>query len=197
MRFISTKNIQFTRNLSGYEKKKARKELYDKIIRVDHAGEYGADRIYAGQLAVLGKTKAGPIIEHMWEQEKEHLKVFSELIPKHRVRPTVLLPVWNVAGYALGMGTALLGKEAAMACTVAVEESITEHYNYQLRELVNSDDAEEHKELMETIKWIRDEEMEHHDTGLEHDALNAPFYSALKNVIQVGCKVAIYASERI
>lgn len=105
------------------------KKLIDKIIRVDHAGEFGANRIYQGQMAVLGKTKSGPVIQHMWDQEKEHLKEFERLIPKYRVRPTALLPFWNVAGYALGFGTALLGKEAAMACTVAVEDAITEHYN--------------------------------------------------------------------
>lgn len=105
------------------------KKLLDRIIRVDHAGEYGANQIYAGQMAVLGKTSAGNTIQHMWDQEKDHLKKFEELIPKYRVRPTAFLPLWNVAGYALGFGSALLGKEAAMACTVAVESVITDHYN--------------------------------------------------------------------
>lgn len=105
------------------------KKALDRIIRVDHAGEYGANQIYAGQMAVLGKTPAGRTIQHMWDQEKDHLKKFEELIPKYRVRPTAFLPLWNVAGYALGFGSALLGKEAAMACTVAVESVITEHYN--------------------------------------------------------------------
>nr|XP_039265804.1 5-demethoxyubiquinone hydroxylase, mitochondrial-like [Styela clava] len=173
------------------------KAMYDRMIRVDHAGELGANRIYAGQLAILRKTDVGPIIEEMWEQEKVHLAKFNELIPKHRVRPTVLTPVWNVAGWVLGAGTALMGKEAAMACTVAVEETITEHYNDQLRELLAREDSSEHQELLDTIKQFRDEEMEHHDIGIDHDALNAPFYSVLKNVIQAGCKVAIFASERI
>lgn len=108
------------------------KKLIDRIIRVDHAGEYGANQIYAGQMAVLGKTPSGNTIQHMWDQEKDHLKKFEELIPKYRVRPTAFLPLWNVAGYALGFGSALLGKEAAMACTVAVESVITEHYNKYL-----------------------------------------------------------------
>lgn len=173
------------------------RELYDRIIRVDHAGELGADRIYAGQMAVLGKSDVGPLIQHMWDQEKNHLKTFCELIPHHRVRPTVLTPIWNVAGFALGAGTALLGKEAAMACTVAVEETITEHYNKQIRELLELEDSEDRNKLLATIKQFRDEEMEHHDTGIEHDAENAPAYNALKSVIQTGCHAAIWLSERV
>jgi len=107
--------------------------MIDRIIRVDHAGEFGADRIYAGQHAVLENTSVGGTIQHMWDQEKHHLDTFNKLIPRTRTRPTLLLPFWEVAGYALGAGTALMGKEAAMACTVAVEASITEHYNDQIR----------------------------------------------------------------
>lgn len=110
--------------------------LIDEIIRVDHAGEFGADRIYAGQLAVLGNTKSGPTIKHMWEQEKVHREVFEKLIREYRVRPTVMTPIWNVAGFMLGAGTALLGEKAAMACTVAVETVIVEHYNDQLRQIM-------------------------------------------------------------
>jgi len=132
----------------------------------------------------------------MWDQEKHHLDTFNKLIPRHRSRPTILLPFWNVAGYALGAGTALLGKEAAMACTVAVEASITEHYNDQIRELANSD-KEAHKELIETITKFRNEEQEHHDIGLENDAELAPAYQALSGAIKVGCKAAIWISERI
>ena len=172
-------------------------KLYDRIIRVDHAGELGADRIYAGQMAILGKSDVGPLIQHMWDQEKHHLQTFKELIPKHRVRPTVFTPVWNVAGFVLGAGTALLGKKAAMACTVAVEETITEHYNNQIRELLEVKSSTDRDDLLETIKKFRDEEMEHHDTGIEHDAELAPAYSALKSVIQTGCKTAIWLSERM
>ncbi|XP_042206787.1 5-demethoxyubiquinone hydroxylase, mitochondrial-like isoform X2 [Homarus americanus] len=172
------------------------KELIDRIIRVDHAGELGADRIYAGQMAVLGKSSVGPVIQHMWDQEKEHKAKFEELIPKYRVRPTVLVPIWNVAGFVLGAGTALMGKEAAMACTVAVESVITDHYNSQLRELISLGE-EENKELIETIKKFRDDEMDHHDTGLLHDAELAPAYTALSTVIKTGCKAAVWVSERI
>ncbi|MEE6497487.1 hypothetical protein FKM82_002753 [Ascaphus truei] len=170
--------------------------MLDRIIRVDHAGEYGANRIYAGQMAVLGRSTVGPIIQRMWDQEKDHLKKFTELMIAHRVRPTVLLPLWNVAGFVLGAGTALLGRKGAMACTVAVEESISEHYNNQIRTLMERD-PEKHRELLQTIKKFRDEEMEHHDTGLEHDAELAPAYSVLKNVIQVGCRAAVFLSERV
>ncbi|XP_062913523.1 5-demethoxyubiquinone hydroxylase, mitochondrial [Mobula hypostoma] len=186
------KGMRRARGLSS----QAERQMLGRIIRVDHAGEYGANRIYAGQMAVLGKTSVGPVIQQMWDQEKEHLEKFNEMMVDHRVRPTLLIPIWNIAGFMLGAGTALLGKEGAMACTVAVEESISNHYNNQIRTLME-DDPERHKELLEVLKKFRDEELEHHDTGLAHDAELAPAYSLLKNVIQVGCKAAIYISERI
>ncbi|XP_059609429.1 5-demethoxyubiquinone hydroxylase, mitochondrial [Phlebotomus argentipes] len=169
--------------------------LVDEIIRVDHAGELGADRIYAGQMAVLGHTKVGPTIQHMWDQEKEHRRRFEMLINKHRVRPTVMTPFWNVAGFALGAGTALLGEKAAMACTVAVETVIVDHYNDQLRQLMA--DPKVDQELLATITQFRDEEQEHHDTGIDHGAEQAPFYRALTEVIKVGCKAAIAISKKV
>ncbi|XP_078520348.1 NADPH-dependent 3-demethoxyubiquinone 3-hydroxylase, mitochondrial [Lissotriton helveticus] len=172
------------------------RKIVDRIIRVDHAGEYGANRIYAGQMAVLGRTTVGPVIQQMWDQEKEHLTKFNELMIAHRVRPTILLPVWNVAGFLLGAGTALLGKAGAMACTVAVEASISEHYNNQIRTLVE-EDPEKFQELLQIIKNFRDDELEHHDIGLEHDAEMAPAYSVLKVAIQLGCRAAVFLSERI
>ncbi|KAL0134644.1 hypothetical protein PUN28_001442 [Cardiocondyla obscurior] len=171
-------------------------KVLDSIIRVDHAGELGADRIYAGQMAVLGRTAVGPTIQHMWDQEKRHRAKFEELICKYRVRPTVLIPLWNIAGFALGAGTALLGEKAAMACTVAVETVIVEHYNDQLRVLMENSDSVD-KEILETIKKFRDEEQEHHDTGIGHGAEQAPFYQALTNVIKCGCKTAISISKVI
>ncbi|CAH0391926.1 unnamed protein product [Bemisia tabaci] len=167
----------------------------DSIIRVDHAGEFGADRIYAGQIAVLGNSVVGPKIAEMWEQEKVHKAKFDELINKYRVRPTALLPIWNIAGFALGAGSALLGPKAAMACTVAVESVIVEHYNDQLRTLMS--DPEKNKELLEVIKKFRDDEQEHHDTGLEHGAEEAPFYRLFSDVIKLGCKTAISISKVI
>lgn len=112
-------------------------KLVDEFLRVDHAGELGADRIYAGQMAVLGGTPVGPTIRHMWQQEQEHRREFERLIGEYRVRPTVMTPLWHMAGFALGAGTALLGPKAAMACTVAVETVIVEHYNDQLRQLMD------------------------------------------------------------
>lgn len=136
----------------------------------------------------------GPTIQHMWDQEKKHQAKFEELIIKHRVRPTAMLPIWNIAGFALGAGTALLGPKAAMACTVAVEDVIVEHYNDQLRSLMeNKEDID--KELLETIQKFRDEELEHHETGLEHGAKQAPFYQLITNVIKTGCKTAIAISK--
>lgn len=116
--------------------------LIDEIIRVDHAGELGADRIYAGQMAVLGRGPMGSTIQHMWDQEIEHRKKFESLIREYRARPTVMTPIWNVAGWMLGAGTALLGEKAAMACTVAVETVIVEHYNDQLRQIMETPDAD-------------------------------------------------------
>ncbi|KAI8123161.1 mitochondrial, 5-demethoxyubiquinone hydroxylase [Lucilia cuprina] len=169
--------------------------LTDEIIRVDHAGELGADRIYAGQMAILGNTPMGKTIGHMWEQEKEHRRQFEGLIRKHRVRPTVMTPLWNVAGFVLGAGTALMGEKAAMACTVAVETVIVEHYNEQLRQIMDSPNPD--KELLKTITKFRDEEQEHHDTGIDCGAEQAPFYKAMTEVIKLGCKTAIAISKKI
>lgn len=145
---------------------------------------------------IAGKTPVGSTIEHMWEQEKKHRAKFEELIQKHRVRPTAMLPLWNVAGFVLGAGTAMLGEKAAMACTVAVETVIVEHYNDQLRSLMETGaDKETDRELLETIQRFRDEEQEHHDTGIDHGAEQAPFYQALTNVIKFGCKTAISISK--
>ncbi|XP_024115811.1 5-demethoxyubiquinone hydroxylase, mitochondrial [Oryzias melastigma] len=171
-------------------------EMVHRILRVDHAGEFGANRIYAGQMAVLGRSKTGPLIQQMWDQEKKHLAKFNEILGENRVRPTALLPFWNIAGFVLGASTALLGKEGAMACTVAVEESISEHYNSQIRVLMERD-PERYSELLQVIKEFRDDEMDHHDTGLEHNAESVPGFWILKNVIQLGCKAAISISERV
>ena len=169
------------------------KNILDEIIRVDHAGEYGATRIYDGQIAVFGKdSKIGKTIQHMADQEQEHIDKFNELILEHRVRPTALLPLWNVAGYALGASTALMGEKAAMACTVAVEKVIGEHYQEQL-ELLGDD----HKDLKKTISKFRDDELEHHDIGIEHDAESAPGYKIMSKVIELGCKTAIAISKKI
>lgn len=173
-----------------------RKAIIDRMIRVDHAGEMSASQIYSGQLAVFGGTKIGEVLQEMKDQEQEHLDTFDRLIQERRVRPTALMPVWNVAGYALGLGTALLGKEAAMACTVAVEEVIADHYNDQVRQLLETG-FEDEGELRSTFRQFRDEELEHKHTGLEHDAERAPMYRAMSELIKVGCRGAIYITEKI
>ena len=179
--------------LNKTSKNKTNREILEQIIRVDHAGEYGATRIYDGQIAVFGKnSKIGKTIQHMADQEQEHIDKFNELILEHRVRPTALLPVWNIAGFALGASTAFLGEKAAMACTVAVEKVIGEHYQEQL-DLLEDD----HKDLKKTISKFRDDELEHHDIGIEHDAESAPGYKIMSKVIELGCKTAIAISKKI
>ena len=168
------------------------REMVARTIRVDHAGEYGAKRIYEGQLAVLGRTRHGPVLEHMKAQEQVHLDTFSRLIAERRVRPTALLPLWHVAGFVLGAGTALLGHRAAMACTVAVEEAIDEHYRAQAEAL-----GEDEAALKADIERFRAEELEHRDIGLENEAEQAPAYRLLTAAIKAGCKVAIKVSERV
>ena len=168
------------------------RDVVERTIRVDHAGEYGAKRIYEGQLAVLGRTKYGPLIEHMKAQEQFHLDTFSRLIGERRVRPTALLPFWHVAGFALGAASALLGHRGAMACTVAVEEAIDEHYRAQ-EDTLGDDEAE----LRADIARFRAEELEHRDTGLEHEAEQAPAYRLLSAAIKTSCKIAIKISERV
>ena len=163
-----------------------------RTIRVDHAGEYGAKRIYQGQLAVLRGTKHEETIRHMQEQEQVHLDTFSRHIAARRVRPTALLPVWHVAGFALGAVTAAMGARAAMACTVAVEEAIDEHYRAQA-ETLGDDEAP----LRADIERFRAEELEHRDIGLEHEAELTPAYRLLSAAIKAGCKVAIHVSERV
>ena len=172
---------------------KTNTELLKEIIRVDHAGEYGATRIYDGQIAIFGKnSKIGNTIQHMADQEQEHIDKFNELILEYRVRPTALLPLWNIAGFALGASTALLGEKAAMACTVAVEKVIGEHYDEQLN-LLNDDQ----KDLKKIISKFRDDELEHHDIGIEHDAENAPGYKIMSKIIELGCKTAIAISKKV
>ena len=169
------------------------KVVLEEIIRVDHAGEYGATRIYDGQLAIFGKnSKIGKTIQHMADQEKEHIETFEKLIIQYRVRPTALLPLWNVAGFSLGVLTALMGKKAAMACTVAVEKVIGDHYKEQASILAN-----DQKKLKSIIKKFEKDELEHHNIGLKNNAKNALGYNFLTKIISAGCKTAIAISKKI
>lgn len=164
----------------------------DAMIRVDHAGEYGAKRIYEGQISVLGKGDKGDVLRHMADQEARHLKTFEEMIAQRRVRPTALFPLWHAAGYALGVGTAMMGEKAAMACTVAIEEVIDEHYQQQHAALGDEESA-----LKDTIEEFRLEELEHRDTALSHGAEQAPAYPLLTGAVKRASRLAIWLSERV
>ena len=163
----------------------------DVMIRVDHAGEYGAVRIYEGQLSVLPPGPVRDAVEEMATQEKHHLETFDRLIVERRVRPTVLSPVWWFAGFALGTVTARMGPRAAMACTVAVEEVIDEHYRQQSERLGAEDAA-----LKATIDEFRAEELDHRNTALDHDAERAVGYPVLSALVKAGSRVAIWLSTR-
>jgi 3-demethoxyubiquinol 3-hydroxylase len=168
------------------------REMVERIIRVDQAGEYGAVRIYEGQRAVLGRrASCADTLRRMEEQERQHLDTFNRLIAQRRVRPTLMQPLWHLVGFALGAGTALLGEKAAMACTVAVEEVIEEHYARQIARL-----GEDEAELRRTMVEFRDDELEHRDIGLAHGAERAPAYGALIQAIKGGSRLAIWLSER-
>lgn len=167
----------------------------ERMIRVDQAGEFGATRIYEGQLAVMGDR--GPHsgeIAAMARQEADHRKRFDAMMARRGVRPTALQPLWSAAGYALGAGTALLGPEAAMACTAAIETEIDRHYSDQLDKL---EESGEDPELAAMIREFRDDEREHRDAALELGAERAPAYPLLSGMIRLGCRLAIRVSERV
>ncbi len=171
--------------------------LIERTIRVDQAGEFGAVRIYEGQLAALRWTGrshsvAGRKIAAMARAEREHNREFDRLLAERRVRPTALSPLWNVAGFALGAATALMGDKAAMACTVAIEETIDEHYASQAAAL-----GDDEADLRATIEKFRAEEIEHKDTALAAGAEEAPAYTALTSAIKAGSRLAIWLSSRI
>ena len=164
------------------------------MIRVDHAGEYGAVRIYEGQLAVLKRRKSASVetIQHMADQEQRHLKTFDRLVNERRVRPTALEPVWRIAGFALGAVTAAMGEKAAFACTAAVEEVIDEHYAAQIVALKDKDEG-----LKATVEGFRADEAAHREEALKQGAEQAPGYKLLSETIKAGCRLAIKLSERI
>lgn len=171
------------------------RDTLHRMIRVDQAGEFGATRIYEGQLAVMGDR--GPHsaeIRHMAAQEAEHRAKFDALLARRGVRPTALHPIWSAAGYGLGAFTALLGPEAAMACTAAVETEIDKHYSEQLDHL-QATGAD--PELAEMIEAFREEEREHHDSAIANGAERAPAYPLLAGAIRLGCRLAIRLSERV
>ncbi|HEU4962176.1 MAG TPA: demethoxyubiquinone hydroxylase family protein [Sphingomonas sp.] len=163
------------------------------MIRVDQAGEYGATRIYAGQLAVMGdRSRMARMIEGMNRQEERHRSFFDRMIVRRGVRPTLLQPFWNVAGFALGAATAAIGPEAAMACTAAVETEIDKHYADQLKALGDDD-----PELSDAVAEFQAEELEHRDTALKSGAEHAPAYPLLSGMIRLGCRAAIALAKRV
>ena len=170
----------------------------EQMIRVDHAGEHGAVKIYQGQAAVFGASPktahAAELVRDMAAQEQSHMDHFDALIVKQKIRPTLMAPLWDLAGFALGAGTALLGEKAAMACTAAVEEVIDDHYSDQIDELKkhNIEPA-----LVKKLEKFRAEEAEHRHTAIENGAEQAPFYRLMSKAIKAGCKTAIKVSEKI
>lgn len=167
-------------------------EMIERMIRVDQAGEFGAVRIYEGQLAVLGKRPGAEVVREMAAKEAEHLAAFDRLMVERRVRPTLLSPLWHVAGYALGAATALMGTRAAMACTEAVEEVIDQHYARQAANL-----GDDEAGLRALIEAYRADEQAHRDTALAYGAAEAPAHALLTFAIKSGSRLAIWLSTRI
>ena len=175
---------------------KTNKKTLEEIIRVDHAGERGAIKIYEGQLLALKTIKQDEnlkvIIEDMKEHEKEHLEYFEKEIKKRKIKPTYLLPLWDVMGVALGFGTAMLGKKATMLCTASVEEVIEDHYQNQIEKLGNDE-----KDLKAKIEKFRNDEIDHKNTAYETGATNKGFYYLMDKIIKTSSKIAITISEKI
>lgn len=173
----------------------AERRLHE-MIRVDHAGEFGAVQIYRGQLAVFrnqtGRSRVADLIAEMEEGEQVHLDTFDRMIVERGVRPTAMAPLWRIMGFGLGAATALMGEKAAHACTVAVEEAIEEHYAAQARALDGVD-----PDLKKVVEKFRQEELEHRDTAIVEGARNAPGFGVLSGAIKLGCKLAIRVSEKI
>ncbi|MBI1252564.1 MAG: demethoxyubiquinone hydroxylase family protein [Alphaproteobacteria bacterium] len=172
----------------------ARRRLAE-MIRVDHAGEFGAVQIYRGQRAVFaatrGKAQADALIADMEAGEAAHLETFDRLIAERNVRPTMMAPLWRIAGFGLGAATALMGEKAAHACTAAVEEVIEDHYAKQAEELRDAD-----PELRDVLERFRADEMGHRDTAIAHGARETFGYAGLSAVIKFGCRAAIRISEK-
>jgi ubiquinone biosynthesis monooxygenase Coq7 len=171
----------------------------EEIIRVDHAGERGAVNIYDGQLMALQLLKSDPIMEakiaEMKEHEKEHLKYFEQQLAERKVRPTLLIPLWDLLGVSLGFVTALMGKKATMLCTASVEEVIDQHYQSQIKHLEEEEKGE--KDLLKKIKKFRQDELEHRDIAYDEGATKKGAYGLLDLAIKTGSKIAIEVAKRI
>lgn len=164
----------------------------ESMIRVDQAGEYGATRIYAGQLAVLGNSSIGDTLRHMLDQEEVHLKTFNDICVERGVQPTLMQPLWHIGGFAMGAFTALMGEKAAHACTIAVEEVIADHYQDQLTKLDESE-----TDLKAIIHQFREEELEHKDHAEQEGGRDAPLYEGITFVVKGITRAAIWVSEKV
>lgn len=184
-----------TSKLSGYLSRH-KHSVIDKMLRVNHAGELGADRIYHGQSFVLNRDRAyGPAIQEMWNHEKAHLEEMEYMNLKYRTRKSLLEPFWSIGGFLMGAGTASLGPKAAMACTEAVEKVISRHYNDQIRDLVSEGDVRENQYILDKLSKFRDDEQHHHDTAREYQEENDN--ARLKTAIDTVCNVSIKVAENI
>jgi len=176
--------------------KKTNQKTLEEIIRVDHAGERGAIKIYEGQLLALKTIKQDEnlknIVEEMKEHEKEHLEYFEKEIQKRKIKPTYMLPLWDIMGVALGFGTALLGKKATMLCTASVEEVIEKHYENQLKKR-----GSDEKELKDKIEKVKSDEINHKNIAYETGATNKGLYSIMDKIIRTSSRIAITISEKI
>uniref|UniRef100_A0A6G1SH05 5-demethoxyubiquinone hydroxylase, mitochondrial n=1 Tax=Aceria tosichella TaxID=561515 RepID=A0A6G1SH05_9ACAR len=190
-----------TPRIAGYMARH-RHSVIDRMLRVDHAGELGADRIYHGQSFVLNKNpKYAPLIQNMWNQEKEHLEEMEYMNLKYRTRKSLLEPFWSVGGFVMGSVTALMGPKAAMACTVAVESVITQHYNDQIRDILTEGDVKESQYMLDKFSKFRDDEQHHHDTAKEHEHGNDTDATKaspnLNRAIDVICRASIKIAEHV
>jgi ubiquinone biosynthesis monooxygenase Coq7 len=177
------------------------REIVKRMLRVNHAGELGADRIYYGQMCALRSNRGDPAereVQRMWNEEKHHLATFERLLVSKQGEKSLLSPLWNVGGFAIGFVGAMLGPKVAMATTVAIEKVITEHYNDQIRTLVSNPQlAKDNQDLIEIISRFRDDEQHHHDTGLANDAEQAPLYKLIYHGMQLISKASIAVAQRI
>ncbi|KAG8759085.1 hypothetical protein FRC14_006707 [Serendipita sp. 396] len=185
--------LETPKNLSAKQK-----EALSAAVRIDQAGEIAANWIYKGQYAVLSSDpKTGPVVQEMWDQEKKHLAVMDKLQIQHDARPTALTEVAKIAGFGLGFATALMGKEAAMACTEAVETVIGEHYDDQLRDLELMEPLHSSIPLLrDVIREFRDDELEHLNTAVYHHSQRAPHHALLTTIVEGGCQIAIQLCKR-
>lgn len=195
-RFCNTFKMNASKKIAGYMSRR-RHDVLEKMLRVNHAGELGADRIYHGQTFVLhNDAKNGPLVQNMWDQEKAHLEEMEYLNLKYRTRKSMLEPFWSIGGFLLGATTATLSPKSAMACTVAVERVITQHYNDQIREIVHEGDQQKLGYVLDKFCKFRDDEQHHHDTARENEGTGQDT-QRLNAAVDLVCRASIKIAERV